>query len=92
MTEAGLVPSGQVPAVEFINVGGMRVQPESFVGLLSISPALQIKSFPRILNLDAGSRHVWTDEDAKGLCISVINEACCHINPLFFKKNIRYIS
>ncbi|KAF8733094.1 hypothetical protein HU200_015459 [Digitaria exilis] len=35
--------------LECINVGGMRVPPESFVSLLSISPALQIRSIPQIL-------------------------------------------
>ncbi|XP_066371048.1 F-box protein At5g67140-like isoform X2 [Miscanthus floridulus] len=53
VTEAGLVALvNKCRRLECINVGGMRVPPESFVGLLSISPALQIRSIPRIL--DAG--------------------------------------
>ncbi|KAF0901577.1 hypothetical protein E2562_003550 [Oryza meyeriana var. granulata] len=51
VTEAGLVALvGGCRKLECINVGGMRVPPESFAGLLAISPALQIRSIPRILN------------------------------------------
>jgi hypothetical protein len=51
VTEAGLVALvNKCRRLECINVGGMRVPPESFVGLLSISPALQIRSIPHILN------------------------------------------
>ena len=51
MTEAGLVALvNKCRRLECINVGGMRVPPESFVGLLSISPALRIRSIPQILN------------------------------------------
>lgn len=51
VTEAGLVALvNKCRKLECINVGGMRVPPESFVGLLSISPALQIRSFLQILN------------------------------------------
>jgi hypothetical protein len=51
VTEAGLVALvNKCRRLECINVGGMRVPPESFVGLLSLSPALQIRSIPQILN------------------------------------------
>jgi len=51
VTEAGLVALvNKCRRLECINVGGMRVPPESFVGLLSISPALRIRSIPQILN------------------------------------------
>ncbi|XP_047093425.1 F-box protein At5g67140-like [Lolium rigidum] len=51
VTEAGLVALvNKCPELECINVGGMRVSPESFAGLLSISPALRIRSIPQILN------------------------------------------
>ncbi|CAN6172671.1 unnamed protein product [Urochloa humidicola] len=54
VTEAGLVALvNKCRRLECINVGGMRVPPESFVGLLSISPALQIRSIPQII-LNAG--------------------------------------
>ncbi|KAF8698122.1 hypothetical protein HU200_035637 [Digitaria exilis] len=50
VTEAGLVALvNKCRRLECINVGGMRVPPESFVSLLSISPALQIRSIPQIL-------------------------------------------
>ncbi|CAM0912945.1 unnamed protein product [Alopecurus aequalis] len=53
VTEAGLVGLvNKCPELECINVGGMRVSPESFAGLLSISPALRIRSIPQILNAD----------------------------------------
>jgi hypothetical protein len=53
VTEAGLVALvNKCPELECINVGGMRVSPESFAGLLSISPALRIRSIPQILNAD----------------------------------------
>ncbi|KAG0512977.1 hypothetical protein BDA96_10G061400 [Sorghum bicolor] len=55
VTEAGLVALvNKCRRLECINVGGMRVPPESFVGLLSISPALQIRSIHRILNAGVG--------------------------------------
>jgi hypothetical protein len=51
VTEAGLVALvNKCRRLECINVGGMRVPPESFVGLLSLSPSLQIWSTPQILN------------------------------------------
>ncbi|KAL6898090.1 hypothetical protein ACP4OV_006686 [Aristida adscensionis] len=51
VTEAGLVALvNKCRRLECINVGGMRVPQESFAGLLSISPALQIRSIPYILN------------------------------------------
>ncbi|KAF2925377.1 hypothetical protein DAI22_06g047400 [Oryza sativa Japonica Group] len=51
VTEAGLVALvGGCRRLECINVGGMRVPPESFAGLLAIRPALQIRSIPQILN------------------------------------------
>uniref|UniRef100_A0A3B6SC06 F-box/LRR-repeat protein 15-like leucin rich repeat domain-containing protein n=1 Tax=Triticum aestivum TaxID=4565 RepID=A0A3B6SC06_WHEAT len=53
VTEAGLVALvNKCPELECINVGGMRVSPESFAGLKSISPALRIRSIPQILNAD----------------------------------------
>ncbi|VAI70771.1 unnamed protein product [Triticum turgidum subsp. durum] len=53
VTEAGLVALvNKCPELECINVGGMRVSPESFAGLQSISPALRIRSIPQILNAD----------------------------------------
>ncbi|XP_044960814.1 F-box protein At5g67140-like isoform X2 [Hordeum vulgare subsp. vulgare] len=53
VTEAGLVALvHKCPELECINVGGMRVSPESFAGLKSISPALRIRSIPQILNAD----------------------------------------
>ncbi|KAM0894758.1 hypothetical protein ACQ4PT_024231 [Festuca glaucescens] len=51
VTEAGLLALvTKCPELECINVGGMRVSPESFAGLLSISPALRIRSIPQVLN------------------------------------------
>ncbi|XP_048544792.1 F-box protein At5g67140-like [Triticum urartu] len=51
VTAAGLVALvSKCPELECINVGGMRVSPESFAGLLSISPALRIRSVPEIVN------------------------------------------
>ncbi|RLM55511.1 F-box protein [Panicum miliaceum] len=51
VTEAGLVVLvNKCRRLECINVGGMRVPPESFVGLLSISPALRIRSIPQTIN------------------------------------------
>uniref|UniRef100_A0ACD5XXT4 Uncharacterized protein n=1 Tax=Avena sativa TaxID=4498 RepID=A0ACD5XXT4_AVESA len=51
VTEAGLVALvNKCPELESINVGGMRVSSESFAGLLSISPALRIRSISQILN------------------------------------------
>ncbi|KAF7106943.1 hypothetical protein CFC21_107645 [Triticum aestivum] len=53
VTEAGLVALvNKCLELECINVGGMRVSPESFAGLQSISPALRIRSIPQILNAD----------------------------------------
>ncbi|KQK19460.1 F-box protein At5g67140 isoform X2 [Brachypodium distachyon] len=53
VTEAGLVAVvRRCPELECINVGGMRVSPESFAGLVSISPSLRIRSIPQILNAD----------------------------------------
>lgn len=53
VTEGGLVALvNKCRRLECINVGGMRVPPESLVGLLSISPALEIRSTARILNLN----------------------------------------
>ncbi|KAL5225496.1 hypothetical protein ABZP36_012135 [Zizania latifolia] len=51
VTEAGLVALvGGCQKLECINVGGMRVPPETFAALLAISPALQIRSILQILN------------------------------------------
>ncbi|KAI4976880.1 hypothetical protein ZWY2020_050487 [Hordeum vulgare] len=51
VTAAGLVALvSKCPDLACINVGGMRVSPESFAGLLSISPGLRIRSVPEIVN------------------------------------------
>uniref|UniRef100_A0A0E0A5J6 Uncharacterized protein n=1 Tax=Oryza glumipatula TaxID=40148 RepID=A0A0E0A5J6_9ORYZ len=57
VTEAGLVALvGGCRRLECINVGGMRVPPESFAGLLAIRPALQIRSIPQILNANVQNK------------------------------------